>query len=89
MVLVLKSPPAKAGDVRDAVLILGSGRPPGGGHGSPLQCSFLENRRGQGSLAGYGPWGHKESGRTERLAQLVKMDKQLDCKHYSTICVKK
>ena len=37
-----------------------------------------------------GAWrGHKESGRTERLAQLVKMDKKLDCKHYSTICLKK
>ena len=32
MVLVVKSPPASAGDIRDAGLIPGSGRSPGGGH---------------------------------------------------------
>ena len=32
-----------AGDVRDVGLIPGSGRSPGGGHGSPLQYSCLEN----------------------------------------------
>ena len=31
----------------------GLGRSPGGGHGSPLQCSCLKN--GQRSLAGYSP----------------------------------
>ena len=31
--LVVKNPPANAGDVRDAGSILGSGRSPGGGHG--------------------------------------------------------
>ena len=36
------------------------GRSPGGGHGNPLQYSFLENPHGQRSLAGYSPWGHKE-----------------------------
>ena len=36
-------------------------RSPGGGHGNPLQYSRLENPRGQRSLAGYSPWGHKES----------------------------
>ena len=35
--LVVKNPPANAGDVRDAGSIPGSGRSPGGGHGSPLQ----------------------------------------------------
>ena len=34
MVLVVKNPPANAGDVRDAGLILGSGRFPGGGNGN-------------------------------------------------------
>ena len=43
MVLVVKNPPADAGDVRDMGLIPGLGRSPGGGHGSPLQCSRLEN----------------------------------------------
>ena len=32
-----------AADIRDAGLIPGSGRFPGGGNGSPLQYSFLEN----------------------------------------------
>ena len=45
--------------------IPGSGRSPGGGHGNPLQCSYLENLHGQRSLAGYSPWGHRESDMTE------------------------
>ena len=32
-----------AGDLRDVGSIPGSGRSPGGGHGSPLQCSCMEN----------------------------------------------
>ena len=41
--LVVKNLPANAGDIRDVVLIPGSGRSPGGGHGNPLQYSCLEN----------------------------------------------
>ena len=41
--LVVKSPPACAGHIRDVGLIPGSGRSPGGGHGNPLQYSCLEN----------------------------------------------
>ena len=48
-------------DIRDAGLIPGSGRSPGGGHGNPLQYSYLENPRGQRSLVGYSPEGSKES----------------------------
>ena len=33
---LVKNPPASAGDVRSAVLILGLGRAPGEGHGNPL-----------------------------------------------------
>ena len=43
MALVVKNLPANAGDVRDAGLIPGSGRCPGGGYGKPLQYSGLEN----------------------------------------------
>ena len=43
MVLVVKNPPANAGDIRDAGLISGSGRSPGGGHGNSLQYSCLVN----------------------------------------------
>ena len=39
--LVVKKAPANAGDVRDLGLIPGSGRPPGGGHGNPLQYYCL------------------------------------------------
>ena len=38
---------------------------PGGGNGSLLQYSCLDNPHGQRSLAGYSPWGHKESDITE------------------------
>ena len=37
------------------------GRSPGGGHGSPLQYSCLENPHGQRSLVSYSPWGCEES----------------------------
>ena len=45
--------------------IPGLGRSPGGGHGNPLQYSCLENPHGQRGLAGYSPWGHKESDTTD------------------------
>ena len=53
-----------AGDMSS---VPGLGRPPGGRHGSPLQCSYLENPHGQRSLVGYSPWGCKESDMTEQL----------------------
>ena len=40
-----KNPPANAGDIRDSGLIPAWGRSPGGGHGNPLQYSYLENPR--------------------------------------------
>ena len=43
MALVVKNPPANAGDRRDISSISGSGRSPGGGHGNPLWYSCLEN----------------------------------------------
>ena len=41
--LVVKNPPANAGEVRDLGSIPGLGRSPGGRNGSPLQYSCLEN----------------------------------------------
>ena len=41
--LVVKSPPANAGDVRDVGSIPESGRSPGGKCGNPLQYSCLKN----------------------------------------------
>ena len=48
VVLVVKNPPANAGDLRDLGSIPGSGRSPGGGHSNPLQCSCLENPMDRG-----------------------------------------
>ena len=45
-----KESTCSAGDLGS---IPGLGRSPGGGHGNPLQYSYLENPHGQRSLAGY------------------------------------
>ena len=39
--LLVKNPPANAGDVRDRGSIPGLGRPPGGGHDNSLHYSCL------------------------------------------------
>ena len=43
----------------------GMGRSPGGGHGNPFQYSCRGKSHGPRSLAGYSPWGCKESDMTE------------------------
>ena len=43
MVLVVKNPPANAGDLKDSGSIPGWEKTLGGGHGNPLQYSCLEN----------------------------------------------
>ena len=48
MVLVVKNPPATAGDIRDVGLILGLGRSPGEVNGNLLQYSCLENPMDRG-----------------------------------------
>ena len=75
---VVKNPPANAGDTGS---IPEWGRSPGGGHGNPLQYSCLENPHGQGSLAGYSPWGYKESGTTELLTLYSFTSRHLYCDH--------
>ena len=63
MVLVVKNPPANAGDTGDEDLIPGLERSPGGGNVNPPV--FLPGEsHGQRSLVGYSSWGHKN----ERLA---------------------
>ena len=47
--LVVKNPPASAGDVKDTGSILSSGRSPGGGHGNSLQYSCPENLMDRGA----------------------------------------
>ena len=47
--LVVKNPPANAGDNKDAGSIPGFGRCPGEGHGNPLQYSCLEKPMDRGA----------------------------------------
>ena len=49
VIIVVKNPPASAGDLGDAGSISGSGRFPGVGNGNPLQYSFLENPMDRGA----------------------------------------
>ena len=55
VVLVVKNPPANAGDIRDVGLMPGSERSPGGRDVNPLQYFCLEKLHGQRSLSGYSP----------------------------------
>ena len=49
MALVVNNPSVNAGDIKDAGLISGLGRSPGGGNGNPLQYSCLENPMDRGA----------------------------------------
>ena len=46
---MIKNLPARAGDIRDAGSVPGSGRSPGGGNSNPLQYSCLENPMDRGA----------------------------------------
>ena len=62
--LVVKNPPAYAGDTRDASLIPRSERSPGGGNGNPLQYSCLGNSMDRGG------WQATVHGAAESQTQL-------------------
>ena len=49
VVLVVKYPPANAGDTRNAGSVPGLGRSPGRGNSNPLQYSCLENVKARGA----------------------------------------
>ena len=49
--LVVKNPPANAGDTRDVRSISGMGRSPAEGHRNPLQNSCLENSMDRGAYS--------------------------------------
>ena len=51
-------------NAEDSGLTPGLGRSPGGGNGKPLQYSYMGKSHGQKNLAGYSPWGRKESDMT-------------------------
>ena len=54
--LVVKSPPASVGDIRDVGLVPGSGRSLGEGNGYPIQYSCLGNPMDRGA------WGLQSIG---------------------------
>ena len=66
--LVVKSPPANAGDLRDTGSVPGSGISPGGGHGSPVQYSCLENPMDREACRGTVHGVAKSQARLKRLS---------------------
>ena len=68
---MVKNPPAKAGDVRDAGLIPGSERYPGEGHDNSLHYSCLENPMDRGA------WRAMVHGVTKSRAQLKRPSRQM------------
>ena len=61
--LEVKDLPANAGHARDTGSIPGSERSLGGGHGNPLQYSFLESLMDKGPMVGYSPSSWTRLGR--------------------------
>ena len=49
VVLVVKNPPANAGDIKGVGSVSRSGRYPGGENDNPLQYSYLENPMDRGA----------------------------------------
>ena len=49
VVVVVKNPPANAGNIRDVGSVSRLGRSPGGRHGNPFQYSGLENPMDRGT----------------------------------------
>ena len=77
--LVVKNPPANAGDAGDAGSIPGSGRSPGGGHGNPLQYSCLENPMDRGA------WWATVSGVTKSQTRLKRLSRHTHCEVRRTV----
>ena len=67
--LVVKSPPANAGDIRDSSSNPGSPGDPF--HGNPVHVFLPGESHGERSLAGYsaGLWGPKSQTRLKRLSR--------------------
>ena len=68
---MVKNLPANAGDEfnRKSPWV---GRAPGGRNGNPFQHHLPGESHGRRTLAGYSPWGHKESDSIERLSNFYK-----------------
>ena len=68
-VLIVKNPPANAGDIRDVGSTLGLGRSPGGGNWQPTLVFFLENPMDRGA------WKSTAHGVTKSWTQLKQLSK--------------
>ena len=79
MALVVKNSHTNAGDVRDVGLIPGLGRSPGGGHGTPLQYSCLENPMDRGAWQATVHRVSKNRKRLKRLSTNVPFLEQVFC----------
>ena len=77
-----KASTCSAGDMG---LIPGWRRSPGEGSGNPLQYFCLEIPRDRRSLAGYSPWGYKESDTTENNNNKTCLNLSY---HKLSICIK-
>ena len=64
----VKKLPVSAGDIRVTGLTPGFGRSPCVENSNPTPLFLPGKFHGQRSLAGYSPWGHKESDTTEQLS---------------------
>ena len=73
--LVVKNPPANAGDIRDVGSVPGLGSSPGAGNGSSLQCSCLGNPMDRGA------WWATVRGAAKSRTQLKRHHK-----HTRTVC---
>ena len=65
---VVENPLANEGDAKDVGLIPWVGKIPWRRKWQPIPVFLLGKFHGQRSLAGYSPWGHKESDMTEPLS---------------------
>ena len=78
VVLVVKNPPANAGDIGDLSWIPGLGRSPGEGNGWPFQYSCLENPMNRGA------WRATAHGVAKSRARLKRLGTHKTCTWKST-----
>ena len=52
-----------------------------------IHSSILRESHGQRSLAGYSPWGHKESDTTERLTHILFLQKKKSHWDFDRDCI--
>ena len=83
---VVKNPPDNAGDTRDAGLIPGSGESPWRRKWQPTLVFLPGKSDGQRSLAGYSPWGHKESDTTELTRGYLGKGESVVSTKFETTC---